>query len=110
MYRGLRLSNEDIENYKLAIGKQITWLGFTSTSKSPEIAEAFNSLYKGNILMTFHLDQRNLWNFISDIESISSKPEEEEVLLMAGYIFTLDKFVPNPQTGHWKMQLSEGFI
>jgi hypothetical protein len=106
----MRVSNEDIENYKSLIGKQFTWLGFTSTSKSERIAKKFNAAYDGNVLMTFRLQQgqRNPWNFISDIEAISNKPDEEEVLLMAGFIFTLDKFEQNPETGDWDMQLSEG--
>jgi hypothetical protein len=42
-------------------------------------------------------------------EAISSKQDEEEVLLMAGCIFILDKFEQNPETGDWDMQLSEGY-
>jgi hypothetical protein len=106
----MRLLNGDIENYKLAIGKQITWLGFTSTSKSAEKAKEFKWAYGGNIFITFRLQQRNIWNLSSDIETLSNKEDEKEILLMAGYIFTLNKFEPDPQTGEWEMELTEGYI
>ncbi|CAF1472497.1 unnamed protein product, partial [Didymodactylos carnosus] len=89
LYRGGTLANEMIEEYKQTIGKgAINWLGFTSTSRDPHVAESFH----GNTLsiieiQTIFMHSANL----SDISSVSHHLDEQEVLLQAGHYFEVEK-------------------
>ena len=84
VYRGVSLSEEMIEEYKQAVGKQIVWPAFTSTTKDRRVAEKFgNTLFVFNLKYSLH--RKN------EISLISHYPLEQEVLLESQSVFTVDK-------------------
>ena len=82
VYRGAQLNQTIINVYQEAVGTEIKWLAFSSTSKNPQQAEKF-----GNTLFVIQLKYYDY----KDISSISNYPIEEEVLLPAGTNFTVDR-------------------
>jgi hypothetical protein len=83
VYRGCSpLPEETIDQYKNAIGHWIRFPGFTSTSKSLPVAEAFGA---DSTLFIIHLPCGRM--FSRDISEVSIMPDEEEVLLYAGHLF-----------------------
>ncbi|CAF0870463.1 unnamed protein product [Adineta ricciae] len=83
VYRGVQLTNADIQEYRQAIGTWKTWPAYTSTSKNRTLAEAYgNTLF---VIEIIHCPLSAPRNF--DIAEFSSFPEEEEVLLLAGCSF-----------------------
>ncbi|CAF1639669.1 unnamed protein product [Didymodactylos carnosus] len=83
VYRGVFYTPEIIQTYRDSIGQWKTWAGFTSTSKSRELAEVF-----GNTLLVIDIQNIKLSTTRAyDIEHISTFPIEQEVLLPAGIAF-----------------------
>lgn len=83
VYRGMQLSETEIEEYEISIGKWKTWTAFASTSKDRSVAEAF-----GNVLFIIEVKNIMLSTRRSfDISSLSQYPDEEEVLFPAGTSF-----------------------
>ncbi len=85
VYRGTNMSDQMIEQYKLAIGKDIRYLAFTSTSKDRQVAEMYSN---GNTLFIIKLNNSG---FLCDISLLSFYPDEQEVLLNAGHPFKVDQ-------------------
>jgi hypothetical protein len=85
LYRGTTLSIEMLNEYKQAVGKEIVWLPFTSTSKERRVAE----VYRGNTL--FIISSKDTWRPQNDISKLSYYPDEQEVLLSPLYSFTFDR-------------------
>ncbi len=81
VYRGTNMTDEMIEQYKLAVGTDIRFLAFTSTSKNRQVAEMYSS---GNTLFVIKLNNSG---FLRDISLLSFYPDEQEVLLNAGHPF-----------------------
>jgi hypothetical protein len=70
--------------------RPVKWLGFTSTSKTREVAEAFGC----NVVFNIDLSQFNdrfRYNRPVDISHLSEKFDEDEVLLPAGFTFIVNK-------------------
>ncbi|CAF4008723.1 unnamed protein product [Rotaria sp. Silwood1] len=85
VYRGATLINEMIEEYKQAVGTEIMWFSFISTSKDRRVAEQF-----GNTLFIITLTGAIIFKQ-ADISSVSHYPHEQEVLLAQSRRFTVDK-------------------
>jgi hypothetical protein len=79
VYRGTNINEQMIEQYKLAVGSNIRYLAFTSTSKKRQVAEMYTN---GNALFIVKLNNSG---FLRDISSLSFYPDEEEILLNAGH-------------------------
>jgi hypothetical protein len=90
VYRGMKLSQSMIEDYKEAAkhGGSYRWAGFSSTSKCRDVAEIFGN----NTLFIMHLRKvyQNRKEAI-DISHCSQFPDEEEVLLKSGVEYTVKK-------------------
>ncbi|CAF1215716.1 unnamed protein product [Adineta steineri] len=86
VYRGTTLLPGMLEGYQQAIGDPITYHSFTSTSKDFRVAE----MYGGNTLFIIRLMQSR-YQAHTDISYHSQFPDEQEVLLPAGYQFYVDK-------------------
>lgn len=86
VYRGTRLSEEMIEEYRVAIGRRILWPAFTSTTKDRQVAEFFSD----NALFIIEVNGSHSQG-ARDISSISKYPQEQEVLFCAGQSFTVSK-------------------
>ena len=89
VYRGESLPSRDLRAYKRGTGKKsCRWLGFTSTSKNPELAQKFiRNAYFIIRLERIYNDGRAL-----DIRKLSNFPEENEVLLRPSIEFSIDQF------------------
>jgi hypothetical protein len=90
VYRGMDLSPAMIDTYKEAKESSIQfwWAAFSSTTKSREFAESFNT----NTLFIMILKKIYLREKKAiDISGYSQYPEEEEVLLKYGIEFTVEK-------------------
>lgn len=81
VYRGTDMTDQMIDQYKLAVGSDIRYLAFTSTTKDRQVAEMYSN---ANALFIIKLNNSG---FLRDISSISFYPDEEEVLLNAGHPF-----------------------
>jgi hypothetical protein len=83
VYRGVNLTAEQIDSYKRKIGTfaLLHWVGFTSTSKSRQLAEIF-----GNTL--FIICTSGVYDTLN-ISAISHFPQEEEVLVRASRTFQI---------------------
>ena len=88
VYRGTTLTLEMINEYKRAVGRNIQFPAFTSTSKRIDIAERF-----GNTLFIIKL---SFGQNANNISHLSYYPNEEEVLLRANYQFTIEEVKTRP--------------
>jgi hypothetical protein len=86
LFRGMTLTDDNIDEYKQTIGKIIVWPAYTSTTKDPEVAEVF----AGNtvVVITAKCDQHL---YRSDISSLSPYPDEQEVLMDSQYKFRVNQ-------------------
>lgn len=85
IYRGVELSDSEIEAYKRSINEWKTWPAFTSTSKDRQMAEMF-----GNTLFIIEITDIKLSSPRAyDIAHISCYPHEKEVLIPAGSSFNV---------------------
>ncbi|CAF2210871.1 unnamed protein product [Rotaria magnacalcarata] len=83
VYRGMTLTDEEIEEYKQALGKWIIWRGFTSTTKDRNVAEQFgNTLF---VITNMTHDAR------MDIFALSHYPHEQEVLIQCNGRFEIEE-------------------
>lgn len=85
----VNLSNEEIPSYEQVIGQgTFRWCGFTSTSRSRQVAE----FYDANVLMIIQLTKHypNDGHAI-DMKILSQFPKEDELLLRANVQFRVEK-------------------
>ncbi|CAF0929896.1 unnamed protein product [Adineta ricciae] len=95
MFRGCQLETSMIDQYREMVGREtVSWLGFTSTSKSLKIAKAFgcNTIF---VIDLSEFTERFRYGRPVDISSMSMFPDEDEVLLPAGFGFTVKKVEQN---------------
>ncbi|CAF1142584.1 unnamed protein product, partial [Adineta steineri] len=89
VYRGMNLSLSMIDDYKEAAKNSISyrWSGFSSTSKSQEFAEFFdtNTVFIMQLKKIYSRQKKAI-----DISDYSQFPEEEEILLRTGVEFTVE--------------------
>ena len=99
VYRGANLTVEMIDEFKRAVGRDIQFPAFTSTSKRVEVAEQFgNTLF---IIKLFFAQNAK------DISYLSYYPNEQEVLLRANYPFTVQEVKTHPSSGKFLIYLRE---
>ncbi|CAF1582683.1 unnamed protein product, partial [Didymodactylos carnosus] len=83
VYRGLRLSDQDIEQLKQSRGKYISTNGFLSTSLKQEVAELFAT----NVMFEIKVDMLQTFAYIAQLSKV---PDEEEVLFDLGAVFKIE--------------------
>lgn len=94
VYRGTKLTEEMIEEYRAAVGKRIEWPAFISTTKVRQVAEKFD----GNALFIIEISEIHSQG-ARDLSSLSKFPREHEVLFCAGQSFTITKIERDPERG-----------
>ena len=88
VYRGEHLRAHDLRAYKRGVRKKTyRWLGFTSTSKSEEVAKTFIR----NAFFIIYLEKKYNGGYALDIQALSNFNEEDEVLFRPGVEFSIDK-------------------
>jgi hypothetical protein len=86
VYRATNLEPKQFEEYKKSVGQIKTWLGFSSTSIFPEVAEQFgNTLF----IIEFKNDAAQCYPGRA-ISSFSIYEHEKEILLYPGVDFRID--------------------
>ena len=85
VYRGADLTGDMIQEYISSKGQIAKWLGFSSTTRNREKA------FLGNTLFIIDIKQPVLIDCGFDISAISAFEDEEEVLLLAGGRFKIDR-------------------
>lgn len=86
VYRCVKLDSDTIETYKQAIGQWKSWPAFTTTMKNKMTAEAF-----GNVLFVIELTPSTRYGKAVDISQLSTFPAEDEVLLLPGSNFRINR-------------------
>jgi len=86
LYRGCKLSDEMVDDYKNAVGRQIIWSSFTSLSRSLIEAEKFVK----NAFFIIRLTGNAYCS--KDIANLSEYSHEEEVLLRPVHPMWVIKF------------------
>ncbi len=92
-YRGMRLTLEELEHY--TGNTQVCNKAITSTSKSRSIAQSFIEFgprleHMIDVMFIYVVESLSAL-FAIDIHTFSLIPEEEEVLIMPGILFSIDK-------------------
>ena len=90
LYRGERLSPEDIKEYRdnMQQGATWRWTQFVSTTRNIDVAKDFSD---GNTVYVIEMNQPKASEQGYSISSISQFSREEEVLLRPGIRFTVKK-------------------
>ncbi|CAF1109342.1 unnamed protein product [Didymodactylos carnosus] len=101
VYRGCTLTDEMIAEYKHFVGKWISWLAFTSTTKAPQVAEMFSR----NTLFIIHIRDTSQC-YKCDISSLSQFTHEQEVLLTAAHYFYVTKIKRDRQSQKYLIYLT----
>lgn len=102
LYRGAELDESTIESYKQAIGTVKTWDAFSSTSKIQAKADCF-----GNVLFIINRLPTTKYRYSGmDVSSLSSYPEEEEVLIRASRNFLVEKVEKDEKKNKYRIYLS----
>jgi len=112
VYRGLKLTKDEIEKYQLHIGSLISTNGFLSTSQNDQLAIEF-ALKKSkriDVLPTLFIieaDVRTEHAVFADISSLSVYPDEEEILFDIGCAFRINNVNFDSEKSLWivKMKL-----
>ena len=86
LYRSMNLTTKMIDEYKEAIGEEIAWPAFTSTTQSLAVAEMLD----GNTVCIIKL-WAGLFVHGKDVSDISHMPWEEEFLLSVGFMLLVEK-------------------
>ncbi|CAF1263979.1 unnamed protein product [Adineta ricciae] len=95
VYRGQRISSDEIKKLQTAVGKLISVNTFFSTSRDSSVCFSFHGFKSQennleNVL--FQIDTGSHLNDVkpfADISIISSKKDEKELLFMAGSVFKI---------------------
>lgn len=111
VYRGQRVSNEDLELIKKSIGEFLSTNSFLSTSKRQCVALAFIEKIiptdgHHRILFEIQIDPQKKTKAFSNIKESSYFKKEDEVLIMLGALFRIDKVLEDPETKIWMANLT----
>lgn len=111
LYRGLKLTKDEIEKYRTNIGSLISTNGFLSTSRNYDLALAFalkTSKRSADVLPTLFVieaDVRVEQAVFADISSLSVYPEEEEILFDIGCAFKITDVSFDNKNNLWIIQM-----
>ncbi|CAF0916894.1 unnamed protein product [Didymodactylos carnosus] len=97
VYRGLTLSQNDIDVLKNLIGKCVSTNGFLSTSQSHQVAQLFGE----NVLFEIKVDTELRNIVFANIAHLSMMPDEEEVLFDLGTLFQITNVEYNENDNKW---------
>jgi len=99
VYRGMKLTQKDIDLYKEAVGEVKSWLAFASTSTERNKAEVFLSESEPGKVPTLFIiryeSDSSQYFPGKDISSLSIYGHEKEVLLHPGADFRIEKVEEN---------------
>ena len=112
LYRGTRMTAEEVEKLQDTVGGMTSINGFVSTSLQRWVADQFlqhsSSGRKGvqKVLWIIRADILMTEIIVANVASFSEHPEEEEVLFNIGTAFCIDKVRLNEETNIWHVEAS----
>ena len=107
LYRGLKLSQEEIESFQRSVGNLISTNGYLSTSSEYSVAYTFASkpAKRAGVVRALFEYRVNLKTVekivLADIREYSAFPEEAEVLIDIGASFQIDSCQFNESDQLW---------
>ncbi|CAF0720494.1 unnamed protein product [Rotaria sp. Silwood1] len=111
LYRGSKLSADEVENFQQSIGNLISTNGYLSTSSERSVAYGFatkSPRREGFVraLFEYQIDLNDVKKIvIADIREFSAFPEEAEVLVDIGASFQIDSCQFSPDEDLWHVKL-----
>jgi tetratricopeptide (TPR) repeat protein len=111
LYRGLRVSNEELDKLKKNIGKMISTNGFLSTSRSRTVALIFagkTTADKQSVLFEIECNLNELQNdsvIFADISRFSEIRDEGEILFDIGATFIMETISYDNDLSVWLLKL-----
>ncbi|CAF1320589.1 unnamed protein product [Rotaria sordida] len=111
LYRGLKLSADEVENFQNSIGNLISTNGYLSTSSERSVAYGFATKSPkregfSRALFEYQIDLNQVQKIvIADIREFSAFPEEAEVLVDIGASFQIDSCQFSPDEDLWHVQV-----
>jgi tetratricopeptide (TPR) repeat protein len=111
VYRGQLIDIDELELMKNSIGQFLSMNSFLSTSRNRSIALEFVTDFrrKNNmqpIIFEIKIDPRLRTKAFADINKISYFEEENEVLIMIGALFRIEKVTKDEKDGIWLARVS----
>ena len=111
LYRGLRVSYDELEQLKKNVGKMISTNGFLSTSRSRTVALAFASQStedKQSVLFEIECNLNELEDdsvIFADISQFSEIKDEDEILFDIGATFIMENISYDQKLNIWLVKL-----
>ncbi|CAF2356390.1 unnamed protein product [Rotaria sp. Silwood2] len=111
LYRGSKLSQDEVENFQRSIGNLISTNGYLSTSDDRTVAYGFatkSARREGFVraLFEYRVDLEEVKKIvIADIREFSAFPEEAEVLVDIGASFQIDSCQYSADEDLWHIQV-----
>ncbi|CAF1257851.1 unnamed protein product [Rotaria sordida] len=111
IYRGLKLSHDELANFQNSIGNLIATNEYLLTSSERSVAYNFATKSAKNedvvrALFEYHVDLNVVQKIvIADIREYSAFPEEAEVLVDVGAVFQIDSCEYNAEDDLWHIQM-----
>ncbi|CAF0817847.1 unnamed protein product [Rotaria sordida] len=111
VYRGQVIGNDELELMKNSIGEFLSMNSFLSTSRDRSIALHFAQLTpKTNdvqkIIFEIEIDPRLQTKAFADVTEISYFQNEDEVLIMLGALFRIEKVIEDKKERIWVAHVS----
>ncbi|CAF0820146.1 unnamed protein product [Rotaria sordida] len=111
VYRGQVIGNDELELMKNSIGEFLSMNSFLSTSRDRSIALHFAQLTpKTNdvqkIIFEIEIDPRLQTKAFADVTEISYFQNEDEVLIMLGALFRIEKVIEDKKKRIWVARVS----
>jgi tetratricopeptide (TPR) repeat protein len=112
VYRGLKLTKDEIDKYQLNIGSLISTNGFLSTSRDYNLALQFalkTSKRSTDVLPTLFIIEADLridHVVFADISSLSVYPDEQEILFDIGCAFKINEIYFDTETNVWIIKMN----
>ncbi|CAF1278807.1 unnamed protein product [Adineta steineri] len=112
LYRGLKLTNDEINRFKSNISSLISTNGFLSTSQNYDLAIEFalkKSKRSADIvpaLFIIEADTRIDHAIFADVSSLSVYPEEQEILFDIGCAFKINEVYFDDEKNIWIIKMN----
>ncbi|CAF4657022.1 unnamed protein product, partial [Rotaria sp. Silwood1] len=111
VYRGQMIGNDELELMKKSIGDFVSMNSFLSTSHHRTTALEFTKTsFKTDdlqrIIFEIEIDQRLQTKAFADVTKISYFEKEDEVLIMLGALFRIEKVSEDKKQGIWVANVS----
>lgn len=100
LYRGLTLSDDEIDKLHPNIGNHLSPNGFMSASRCSKVADVHGTNVR------FEIEVDNRLNICADIENQSAIPDEKEVLFDLGSVFRINAVYYSKQINRWIIQIT----